>query len=507
MKRLIPFLILLLAPLAHAQQMQIYCNAANQTPCNTIASPGLSQQGDPAWLFAGKVNANFDTVMAPYARTAAEIAAGVTPVNYGYPPGDARRYGAVGNCIADDTAALQNDINASQIANIPVELAPGACYYTASGLVFKQGKSATDSQSYAVYLEGNGATLEPAAGVSAITITPRCLLSDVGTGRANAPIIIDNLIIDGTKAGSSASQALLIGRAGYRWDSFTWDKFSNITVQNFQNAPSAVMLWEGRHAAFDRLSLKTGASLFIQGTTSGSFVGDFVFIASDFTGSGTQPPITISANNGAQARGIKFIGDDVYGGGSLLHATGTGGSQVGDIWFTDVQFDGASGTDVFLTLYADTASAQLFDVHINHDYFVNGTQALYIHTANSPTMKGIDIGNNWFNTMNVASALENSVVLLLNANGVSIHGDTFDAVTGASGPVGQYVAADTSTDFSVSDETATNCTNIAYGVATANASTRYSILGNMMCATTAAVNNGATGTPVDQLANNLAVTQ
>lgn len=47
-------------------------------------------------------------ILASYARTAAEIAAGVTPVNYAYAPGDVRRYGATGNGSTDDSTSFAN---------------------------------------------------------------------------------------------------------------------------------------------------------------------------------------------------------------------------------------------------------------------------------------------------------------------------------------------------------------------------------------------------------------
>ena len=51
---------------------------------------------------------------AGFARTAAEIAAGVTPTNLGYLPGDIRRYGGSGdNGTTDNTTALQQCLNAN----------------------------------------------------------------------------------------------------------------------------------------------------------------------------------------------------------------------------------------------------------------------------------------------------------------------------------------------------------------------------------------------------------
>lgn len=54
---------------------------------------------------------DIDTLFAPLEQTPAELAAGVTPVNFAYPPGDVRRYGALLNGTTDDSAAWQTAIN------------------------------------------------------------------------------------------------------------------------------------------------------------------------------------------------------------------------------------------------------------------------------------------------------------------------------------------------------------------------------------------------------------
>jgi hypothetical protein len=57
-------------------------------------------------------SASAQTCTAPcYARTAAEIAAGVTPTNTAYPQGNVRRYGADPTGAADSTGAIQNALN------------------------------------------------------------------------------------------------------------------------------------------------------------------------------------------------------------------------------------------------------------------------------------------------------------------------------------------------------------------------------------------------------------
>jgi hypothetical protein len=71
-----------------------------QTPAG-IVIPELGQDNVPLVLFT---SADLGPILNP--RTADEITAGVTPVNYQYLPGDVRRYGAVGDGIVDDTDAF-----------------------------------------------------------------------------------------------------------------------------------------------------------------------------------------------------------------------------------------------------------------------------------------------------------------------------------------------------------------------------------------------------------------
>lgn len=70
-----------------------------------------------------------------YPRTAAEIAAGVTPVNFSYAPNNVKRYGAIGNGSTDDTAAIRVALNYAGANGLTSLFFPEGNYKITSTLV------------------------------------------------------------------------------------------------------------------------------------------------------------------------------------------------------------------------------------------------------------------------------------------------------------------------------------------------------------------------------------
>lgn len=78
-----------------------------------------------------------------FPRTAAEIAAGVMPTNYLYAPGDVRRYGAVGDGVTDDRAAIQTAITVARNSSTSA----GARVFIPRGTYRLVGVASSDSVS------------------------------------------------------------------------------------------------------------------------------------------------------------------------------------------------------------------------------------------------------------------------------------------------------------------------------------------------------------------------
>jgi len=149
MRKLLTLLALIvLAPVAHAQ---LLVNCATGVTCSQTG-PSMTGTGDPAWLAFGKINTDLSQIyqgpitmatvggvvlgsatggaqgagtmnaqgvyvqgvpVPSYPQTAAEIAAGVTPTNYLYPPGNVLRYGADPSAVSDSSSAVNSDIKAA----------------------------------------------------------------------------------------------------------------------------------------------------------------------------------------------------------------------------------------------------------------------------------------------------------------------------------------------------------------------------------------------------------
>lgn len=112
--------------------------------------------GTTALTFALRYGAN-----ATFDQTESEIAAGVTPTSYLYPPGDVRRYGAVGDGSTNNTTALRNCFSAVGVGGT-ITFEPAGVYMVDSSAV--NGILLTGKTNFVI--RGNGATIKVIDGES-----------------------------------------------------------------------------------------------------------------------------------------------------------------------------------------------------------------------------------------------------------------------------------------------------------------------------------------------------
>lgn len=99
-------------------------------------------------------------------QTLAEAAAGVTPTNYQYPPGDLRRYGADLDGVADDAAALTAAVAQQQQSE-------GATVEGVPGLTCRVATWAAVTCTAALRIRGNGMTIQCANATRVAFIVPQ----------------------------------------------------------------------------------------------------------------------------------------------------------------------------------------------------------------------------------------------------------------------------------------------------------------------------------------------
>lgn len=145
----------------------------------------------------------------PYAQTAIEITAGVTPTNYGFFAGDPMRYGAVGDGVTDDTAAFIKWA-AVMNAGLPVSSWTKATYI--SGPI-----TLLTASNFSIY--GNNATLKSKANSLTVGVN---FLDWTGSG-----VSVYDLTVDGNQ---SAYAAAVTGAVLVQCGVSAF--MQNVTVQN-----------------------------------------------------------------------------------------------------------------------------------------------------------------------------------------------------------------------------------------------------------------------------------
>jgi hypothetical protein len=418
-------------------------------------------------------------------------------------------YGAVGDGVTDDTLSIQAAINYAQTNDLIVELVEGKKYKITAPLTFKHGKSSTDTKSYHAKLRGNNALILPTSAIAndyAIKVVPRCIFADRSTGRGTGDIEISGIWFDGFLAGTT-TKAMKIGQTGYWCDNWQWGSISDITTANFNGAGSQTMgpageirFEECRHIAVSRLVMRSSSVVF-ETKLASSFTGDIMLYSCDFGGNNTYPPLLIkSAVAGGEVRGIHFQDCDIYFSGTSISASSS--ASIGDIWFSNCQFDGpGSPAGEWALGISGTDTSNIFQIHILSCYFVNYTSAaIHITKSGTGTVKQININGGGMNLITGNANSGTAAIYCTGVTGVSIRGVQFDAITATN-----VISLTSCTDMIITDNQLTNSLTTAdYGVTVGGTgTTNYSIMGNILKAKLGAVNDYSTGSPVKQILNNI----
>ena len=95
---------------ASGRFVPIYMNPAHSYRVITKTNTGVTLSDDDPGAGPAPID---PTTVGPalWPKTAAELAGGIAIASYSYPPGDVKRYGAVGDGTTDDTVALQQAID------------------------------------------------------------------------------------------------------------------------------------------------------------------------------------------------------------------------------------------------------------------------------------------------------------------------------------------------------------------------------------------------------------
>jgi hypothetical protein len=234
--------------------------------------------GTTAITFAVRIGDNIR-----WDRTDAEIAAAVTPSNYSHPPGDVRRYGAVGDGSNDDTSALNA---AFTITGEPAFLPEGTFKVTANLSV----PTCSEIVGCGPYVS----IIMPAAGVTKV----------LSLGHLDAPALLAGFRIDGTN--TSGAVGIFVG------DAIAWaGRIEQIWIQFFTGSTTSygIRFGDALKTEINNCTLKENRVGCLMSQVTPVFPTTLTFVSCQFHDNVEQGLLVRNGN------GINFIGCDFESNG------------------------------------------------------------------------------------------------------------------------------------------------------------------------------------------------
>jgi len=410
-------------------------------------------------------------------------------------------FGLPTNNSIDAGPSIQRAINFAQSKNLPLIFNPNGDYGLQTGLTANAGR--TGGFTYNVDIDFNNCILRPFPSITALKINGVCAWSNTSSGDAICNITIKNALFDGYAANSS-SIGLSIGTPGYQIQANT-GYISNVEVANWKAGGTQALIQCVQDIEFENCIFAPRIA-----QANGQFTGDLQFYSCQMIPqSSTDRNIIVTAYNGSsgsysQVRGLKFTDCNLYGANGALTASGY--SQVGDIWFYGCQWDHTSDSAGSLVLSISASSsgqdAQIFNISLEDPYFVGYSGNMIFAAASSGgSIYSLRIIDLYANTDTISSTVYNSVVFLSGVSSATITNANINGISGASGS--SIINIQSSSNIVVSNNIATNCSSVPYGISIGNSSNNYVITGNTMNVSSTTVNDYTTGSPTRIIRDNL----
>lgn len=382
------------------------------------------------------------------------------------------QFGAVGDGVADDTAAIQAGIDYCSPLGLVLVLNPEHTYRTTSQLTALQGQAVGGGPVYRPKIDGRGAVIAQDHSGWGIVIDPLCEWADQTSRRGVATFFLRNISFDGYQhvhGVRTTANCIKIGKAGFWVDPFDRPVGLEDILINGYHA-TAVLIEQCRHFDVNRLVVRdprASAATVELRTLEDGFTGDITFNDCEFAGN-TNDGINdsgclflhaerLSGSGQAQLRGVRFVNCVFYGTGTYLYSGGE--SQLNDIWFTDCAWDWTDAgarprVDYAFKFRATNAGAQIDKLFVSNPYVVGYPGGGFL--ADNPSENG-----SFSDIQFRGGAVSGGSIPMefIYVDGVSVRGMDFSAIVGLN-PEQNILSFPDCSELVVSDCKETNCTNV-----------------------------------------------